>query len=124
MTDYSINLGDKMDPQKTITIPDQSGKVAVVTGANSGIGFGVTRRLAAAGAEVILAVRNPAKGAQACEEIKREFPHAKLSVEIMDLANLEAIRAFTARLNSSGRPIHILVNNAGVMAPPTRHVTQ
>lgn len=108
---------------RTMEIPDQGGVLAVVTGANSGIGLGITRRLAAAGAEVILAVRNPQKGEQAIRELREQIPAAKLGLELIDLASLDSVRAFVARLNAAGRPIQLLVNNAGIMAPPTRHTT-
>lgn len=106
-----------------IEIPDQTGKLAVVTGANSGIGFGTVRRLAKAGAEVILAVRNLEKGNQAVKKLLAENPKAKLAVEALDLASLQSVRGFVARLTTSGRPLDILINNAGIMAPPTRHTT-
>ncbi len=112
-----------MSTTPNISIPDQRGKLAVVTGANSGLGFGITRRLLAAGAEVILAVRNAAKGEQAIAQLRAEYPHAQLGMELIDLANLASIRDFAARLNAAGRPIHLLINNAGVMAPPTRNAT-
>jgi len=108
---------------KDIEIPDQTGTLAVVTGANSGIGLGITRRLAAAGAEVILAVRNQEKGSQAVKDILTENPSAKLSVEKMDLASLQSIRDFVDRRIAIGRPVNILINNAGIMAPPARHTT-
>ncbi|KAB8139922.1 SDR family NAD(P)-dependent oxidoreductase [Chloroflexia bacterium SDU3-3] len=108
---------------KTMDIPNQRGILAVVTGANSGIGLGITRRLAAAGAEVILAVRNQQKGEQAIRQLQSELPTAKLGLELIDLASLDSVRAFSARLNAAGRPIHMLINNAGIMAPPTRHTT-
>jgi len=117
------NVTETMKNKRDIEIPDQRGTLAVVTGANSGIGFGLTRRLAAAGAEVILAVRSADKGQRAMHDLQIENPRAKLSVEVMDLANLQSIGEFTSRLNAAGRPIHILVNNAGVMAPPTRQTT-
>jgi NAD(P)-dependent dehydrogenase (short-subunit alcohol dehydrogenase family) len=108
---------------KDIDIPDQSGSLAIVTGANSGLGLGITRRLAAAGAEVILAVRNPEKGRQAMQDLLVENPRAKLSIELIDLASLQSIGDFVARLNAAGRPLNLLINNAGVMMPPTRHTT-
>lgn len=110
--------------KQDIVIPDLTGKLAVVTGANSGIGFGVTERLAGAGAEVILAIRNADKGKTALADLKAALPDANLAIELVDLADLSSIRAFAERLNGQGRPIHILVNNAGVMAPPTRHTTR
>ena len=112
-----------MSTTPNISIPDQRGKLAVVTGANSGLGFGITRRLLAAGAEVILAVRNAAKGEQAIAQLRAEYPHAQLGMELIDLANLASIRDFATRMNAAGRPLHLLINNAGVMAPPTRNAT-
>lgn len=106
-----------------IAIPDQAGTLAVVTGANSGIGFGITRRLAAAGAEVIMAVRNPTKGQQAIQQLQAENPGAQLSIERLDLASLQSVQEFAARLSAKGRPIDLLVNNAGIMAPPSRAST-
>jgi NAD(P)-dependent dehydrogenase (short-subunit alcohol dehydrogenase family) len=83
----------------------------------------VTRRLAAAGAEVILAVRNLDKGNEAIAKLLAEQPTAKLSLEQIDLSSLQSVHDFANRLNERGRPINILINNAGVMAPPTRHAT-
>jgi NAD(P)-dependent dehydrogenase (short-subunit alcohol dehydrogenase family) len=114
----------KMSNGGDIQVPDLTGKVVVVTGANSGIGLGATKRFAAAGAEVVLAVRNPKKGTQAMEEICRENPRARLAMEPVDLASLDSVRRFTARMNESGRAVDILVNNAGVMMPPTRQTTR
>jgi NAD(P)-dependent dehydrogenase (short-subunit alcohol dehydrogenase family) len=107
----------------TFTIPDQSGRLVVVTGANSGIGLGAARRLAAAGAEVILAVRSPERGGRAMRDLLDENPRARLSVEQIDLASLTSVREFAERLRAAGRPIHTLVNNAGVMSPPARMAT-
>jgi len=112
-----------MTAKPDIEVPDQSGKLALVTGANSGLGFGLARRLAAAGAHVILAVRRPDKGEAAAQAIRAEFPRALLTVEALDLASLQSIRALAARLNAAGQPLHLLVNNAGVMAPPRRATT-
>jgi NAD(P)-dependent dehydrogenase (short-subunit alcohol dehydrogenase family) len=112
-----------MTAKPDIGVPDQSGKLALVTGANSGLGFGLARRLAAAGARVILAVRSPEKGEAAAQAIRAEFPRALLAVEALDLASLQSIRALAARLNAAGQPLDILVNNAGVMAPPRQATT-
>ena len=106
-----------------IDIPDQTGTLAVVTGANSGIGFGVSQRLAAAGALVILAVRNTDKGNQAAQAIRAASPHAQVVVEQLDLASLASVEAFAARLLIRDQPINTLINNAGIMTPPTRHIT-
>ncbi len=106
-----------------IQIPDQSGTLAVITGANSGIGLGAAHRLAAEGAEVILAVRNRSKGDSAAAEIKSANPSATVSVEILDLSNLDSIAAFADTMTDRARPVDLLINNAGVMMPPTRFTT-
>ena len=104
-------------------VPAQAGRLVIVTGANSGIGKEATRRLAAAGAEVIMAVRTPAKGEQARAEILAADPGARLEVRRVDLADLESVREFADGLIADGRPVDVLINNAGVMAPPTRMTT-
>ncbi len=102
------------------TVPDQSGRRFVVTGANSGTGREAARRLAAAGAEVVLAVRSLEKGEDARASILRESPRASLEVRRVDLADLESVRELAESLLADGRPLHALVNNAGVMAPRRR----
>jgi NAD(P)-dependent dehydrogenase (short-subunit alcohol dehydrogenase family) len=104
-------------------VPDQAGKLIVVTGANSGTGKEAARRLAQAGAHVVLAVRTIAKGEQAREEILAAQPGAQLDVRRIDLADLASVQEFADSLIADGAPVDVLVNNAGVMAPPTRHVT-
>ena len=104
-------------------VPDQSGRLAVVTGANSGIGFEVSRRLALAGADVVLAVRDLAKGREAVERVNSERPTGHVSAERLDLASLESVAAFSQLLLGQGRPLALLVNNAGIMAVPRRHTT-
>ncbi|WP_230688643.1 SDR family oxidoreductase [Micromonospora sp. WMMD558] len=76
------------------------------------------------GAEGVLPVRNPDKGAAAAETVRAAAPGSTVSVRNLDLASLASIRAFTDGMRDEGRPVHILINNAGVMAPPTRHVTR
>ncbi|HEX3790792.1 MAG TPA: SDR family oxidoreductase [Pseudonocardiaceae bacterium] len=104
-------------------VPDQTGRRFVITGANSGTGKEATRRLAGAGAEVIMAVRTPAKGAAARAEILRDIPGARLDVRQVDLADLAGVHTFARELLAEGTPINVLVNNAGVMFPPTRMTT-
>jgi NAD(P)-dependent dehydrogenase (short-subunit alcohol dehydrogenase family) len=104
-------------------VPDQTGKLAVVTGANSGTGKEATTRLAAAGAHVVMAVRTIAKGEAARAEILAAHPHAQLEVRRLDLADLGSVRDFADRLTADGTPLDLLVNNAGVMTPPTRMTT-
>ncbi|MDG4832328.1 SDR family oxidoreductase [Solwaraspora sp. WMMD1047] len=109
--------------QPDITVPDLSGKTAVVTGASDGVGLGLATRLAAAGAEVIMPVRNPRKGEAAIAKIRQQHPGAALSLRELDLSSLRSVAALGATLTSENRPIHILINNAGVMTPPDRQTT-
>jgi NAD(P)-dependent dehydrogenase (short-subunit alcohol dehydrogenase family) len=104
-------------------VPDQTGKLVVVTGANSGTGKEAAKRLAAAGAHVVMAVRTVAKGEAARAEILAAHPGAILSVSRVDLADLDSVRDFADRLTAAGTPIDLLLNNAGVMTPPTRMTT-
>jgi NAD(P)-dependent dehydrogenase (short-subunit alcohol dehydrogenase family) len=104
-------------------VPDQTGKYAVVTGANSGTGKETVRRLAGAGARVVMAVRTPSKGEQARDEILAQYPVARLEVRRIDLADLGSVQEFADGLVADGTPIDLLVNNAGVMAPPARMST-
>ncbi|GHI93722.1 SDR family oxidoreductase [Streptomyces olivaceus] len=106
-----------------ITVPDQSGKRAVVTGASDGIGLGIATRLAAAGAEVVLPVRNPRKGEAALDAIRGQVPDADVSLRTLDLSSLDSVAALGTTLLAEDRPVHLLVNNAGVMTPPERQTT-
>lgn len=100
----------------TADIPDQTGRLAVVTGANSGLGFEIASALAAAGAQTILACRNEAKAADAAKSIRDRNPRSIVEVRTLDLADLASVAAFTDRLLADGRPLDLLVNNAGLMA--------
>jgi len=106
-----------------ITVPDLSGRRAVVTGGSDGIGLGLATRLAAAGAEVLLPVRNPRKGEAALAAIRTTVPDADVSLRTLDLSSLTSVRALGETLLAEDRPIHLLVNNAGVMTPPERQTT-
>ncbi|MFI6424476.1 SDR family oxidoreductase [Promicromonospora sp. NPDC050880] len=106
-----------------ITVPDLTGRRAVVTGASDGMGLGIAARLAAAGAEVVMPVRNPAKGEAAMTRIRRVAPGARVSLRSLDLSSLESVAALGQTLRGEGDPIHLLVNNAGVMRPPRRLTT-
>jgi NAD(P)-dependent dehydrogenase (short-subunit alcohol dehydrogenase family) len=106
-----------------ITVPDLSGKRTVITGASDGIGLGLATRLAAAGAEVLLPVRNPRKGEAAITTIRQKTPNANVSLRELDLSSLASVAALGEALREEGQPIHILINNAGVMTPPDRQTT-
>jgi len=112
-----------MAPNLVATVPDLSGKLAVITGSNSGLGFGLARRLSAAGADVVMAIRNRAKGEAAIDEIRATVPDAQLTIKPLDLSSLAGVAALGEQLNADGRPIDILINNAGVMTPPKRDTT-
>ncbi|MGX9297408.1 SDR family NAD(P)-dependent oxidoreductase [Tsukamurella paurometabola] len=99
-------------------VPTQTGRVAVVTGANTGLGFETARVLAQKGAEVVLAVRDTAKGAEAARRIAAVAPGATVRVQRLDLGSLAAVREAAAELRASTPRVDLLVNNAGVMYPP------
>lgn len=111
-------------PDLALSVPDLRGRFAVVTGANSGLGFGLAKRLTAAGADVVLAIRDRAKGERAVADIRRDVPQAKLAIRQLDLSSLDSVAALGEQLTAEGRPIDILLNNAGVMTPPQRQETR
>jgi NAD(P)-dependent dehydrogenase (short-subunit alcohol dehydrogenase family) len=102
----------------TEEIPDQSGRVAVVTGANSGLGLISGRELARHGAHVIMGCRSCAKGEQAAGEIRAAAPGAELDVRELDLSSQDSVRAFAEQVTADHPRIDLLVNNGGIMAPP------
>jgi NAD(P)-dependent dehydrogenase (short-subunit alcohol dehydrogenase family) len=104
-------------------IPGQDGKVAVVTGATGGLGYETALELAGAGVEVVVAGRNPGKGADALARIVARYPSAKVRFEEIDLADLKSVSAFARRVAARHPAIDILVNNAAVMALPRRQTT-
>jgi NAD(P)-dependent dehydrogenase (short-subunit alcohol dehydrogenase family) len=99
-------------------IPDLAGRVAVVTGANGGLGFEATRELARRGAAVVMGVRSLDRGGRAAERIRAAVPGASLEVRQLDLGSLESIRRFAAAVLGDHPAVDLLVNNAGVMATP------
>lgn len=101
-------------------IPAQDGRVAVITGANSGLGLQTARALAEHGAHVVLAVRNLDKGRQALARISERAPGAKLSLQRLDLGSLKSVRAASDELHAAHPKIDLLINNAGVMYTPGR----
>lgn len=106
-----------------ITVPDLSGKRAVITGGSDGIGLGIAARLARAGAEVVLPVRNRGKAEKAVGRIEAQAPGALVSLRDLDLSSLTSVRKLGQTLAAEGKPISFLINNAGVMTPPGRQTT-
>jgi NAD(P)-dependent dehydrogenase (short-subunit alcohol dehydrogenase family) len=102
----------------TADIPDQTGRVAVITGANTGLGYETARALAEHGAHVVLAVRNLEKGKDAVARITAASPSADVALQELDLTSLDSIRAAARQLRSDHDRIDLLINNAGVMYTP------
>ncbi|WP_175808677.1 oxidoreductase [Burkholderia cenocepacia] len=102
-------------------VPAQGGKVAVVTGANSGLGWHLAETLAAKGATVVMGCRDATRGVQAADAIRRLHPHARVEVDPLDLADLASIARFAADVGERHGRVDILCNNAGVMFLPLRH---
>jgi NAD(P)-dependent dehydrogenase (short-subunit alcohol dehydrogenase family) len=99
-------------------VPDQSGRVVVVTGSNTGLGLDTARVLAERGAQVVLAVRNVDKGEAACEKIRQSVPDAEVSTQLLDLGSLESVRTASAELRAAHPRVDLLINNAAVAFPP------
>ncbi len=99
-------------------MPDQSGKVIIVTGANSGLGFETSKALAARSAQVVMACRNMRKGEEAAAAIRTAVPGASLDLMQLDLASLDSIEQFAQTFKTRYERLDVLVNNAGIMATP------
>jgi NAD(P)-dependent dehydrogenase (short-subunit alcohol dehydrogenase family) len=108
----------------SVDIPDQNGRVAIVTGANSGIGFESARELARKGASVVLACRSEGRGNDAEEKIQAELPDAVVRVMKLDLADLDQVRELAAAFRAEFDRLNLLINNAGVMIPPEGRTEQ
>jgi NAD(P)-dependent dehydrogenase (short-subunit alcohol dehydrogenase family) len=109
---------------KASDMPDLTGKIALVTGGNSGLGFFTCLELARKGAHVVLAARNKERGLDALEKIKLKIPSADLQFMKLDLANIESIKHFADSFIEEYEKLDILINNAGVMALPLRRTAQ
>ena len=102
-------------------IPDQTGRIAIVTGANSGLGLVTARELARHGALVVMACRNLDKGRAAQAEVAATASGPKPELESLDLASLSSVQSFVERFKANHQHLDLLINNAGVRAPPKRH---
>ncbi|WP_326548268.1 SDR family NAD(P)-dependent oxidoreductase [Mycolicibacterium sp. ND9-15] len=105
-------------------IPDQSGRTAIVTGANSGLGYDTAAALADKGAQVVLAVRDIDKGNEAKDRIKAVSPNAVVALQELDLSSLDSVRRAADALRAAHPRIDLLINNAGVMYVPNRETTK
>ena len=105
-------------------IPDQTGRISIVTGANSGIGLETARELARNGAHVVLACRSETRGKEALANIQSELPAAQLEFMALDLADLEQVRSFATNFCDRFDRLDLLINNAGVMIPPASKTKQ
>jgi NAD(P)-dependent dehydrogenase (short-subunit alcohol dehydrogenase family) len=123
---YQSNTIPMKTSWTTSNIPSQVGRRAVITGSNSGVGFEAALALAHKGAELILPARTHAKADDAVARILKRVPNAQLYPEILDLAELASVHAFASRVieRFPGQSLDLLINNAGVMALPTREVTK
>ncbi len=110
-------------PWQASDIPSLTGKRVLITGANSGIGYHAALRLARKGAHVMLACRDRQRGEDALQRLESDSPGTGAELVLLDLASLASVRGFAANEVAKKRPLHILINNAGVMAPPQRRQT-
>jgi NAD(P)-dependent dehydrogenase (short-subunit alcohol dehydrogenase family) len=109
-----------MNPWTVASIPDQTGRRILITGANSGIGYYAALELARKGAHILFAVRDRTRGEAALDRLRKDIPNASTELLLLDLASLTSVREVAAQLMQQGLPLDVLINNAGVMAPPKR----
>lgn len=122
----NTSFGKKTTAEQALQGQSLRGKTAIVTGASSGIGTETARVLAMAGANVVLAVRNPSSGEAVAATIRSALPTSAGTVEVqtLDLGDLDSVRTFARAWRDSGRQLHLLVNNAGIMATPQGQTAQ
>lgn len=119
----SVEASARVAPKpdwSTSDIPSQKGRIVLITGGTSGMGYEDALALARAGADVIIAARNPERGAQAIARIRESVPDAKVQFEAVDLANLSSVSDLAQRLQRKLPRLDVLINNAAIMAPPER----
>jgi len=120
----TIRLMEKTPPFTADSVPDLKGKTALVTGANSGLGYELALVLARRNARVIFASRDPGKGQKAVEALKQLVPGAEIDLRVLDLSDLESVCSFCEGVVASYKSLDFLFNNAGVMALPYRQTKQ
>ncbi|OAS25560.1 oxidoreductase [Methylobacterium platani] len=111
-------------PWTTALIPPQAGRRAILTGGTSGIGYEAALALAGAGAEIVLAARDPGKAEDRAAAIRRAHPAARIEIRALDTARLASVRTFASQWREEGRPIDVLLLNAGIAAVPRREETE
>ncbi|WP_454830886.1 oxidoreductase [Pseudoxanthomonas wuyuanensis] len=116
----SIAQGQPKPDWNLADMPSQNGRIFLVTGGTSGIGYESAKALAAAGAQVVIAARNPERGEEAIASIREETPDARVRFESLDLADLASVHALAERLTAALPRLDGLINNAGIMEPPER----
>ena len=107
-------MGKTASAWKSADVPDQSGRITVITGANTGIGYATVAVLAEKGARVVMAVRHPDKGKEAAARIRQRSPHADVAVQQLDLTSLDSVRAAAEEIKAAYPQVDMLINNAGV----------
>ncbi|MGH9880063.1 MAG: SDR family NAD(P)-dependent oxidoreductase, partial [Pyrinomonadaceae bacterium] len=117
-TRRNTEAGASGDHWTTDNIPNQSGRTFIVTGANSGLGYVTSKELARHGGHVIMAVRDEIKGKEALEQLRARQPDASVELRHLDLSDLNSVRAFAEGIVVDRLPVHVLINNAGIMMPP------
>lgn len=117
-------FGARSTALQVIEVISLRGKNAMVTGGAAGLGLETSRALAAAGALLTLAVRNTAQGEASALQLRNEYPQAQVSVALLDLADLRTVARLVNEWQHSARPLHVLVNNAAVMACPLQRTAQ
>ncbi|HEY8173535.1 MAG TPA: oxidoreductase [Dehalococcoidia bacterium] len=120
-TGQASQFGARSTALEVVASHDLHGKEAIVTGGASGIGVETVRALATAGARVVLAARDRTKADAVATTLREETPSARIDVGDLDLASLSSVRAFASSYLDQQRPLHILINNAGIMASPLAH---
>jgi NAD(P)-dependent dehydrogenase (short-subunit alcohol dehydrogenase family) len=122
-TEKTTRFGARSSAREVVAGHDLSGRDAIVTGGASGIGVETVRALATAGARVVIATRDRPKGEEVAARLSRETGNGAIEFRLLDLASLASVRAFATQFLALRRPLHLLVNNAGIMATPLSYTT-